>query len=281
MNNHMDNIITFGLTGGICCGKSTVTKTLRSLGIPMVDADIVARKVVEPGTVGLREITSAFGDEYLQEDGTLNRTKLGSLIFTDKLMRRQLDLIMLPLINAESSKQIKALHDNGARMVGYDAALICEMGNADKYRPLIVVHCPQSMQIERLKARNSLTFEEAITRIEAQMSVEHKIAMADYTIDTSGSLDNSKLQTEKIASQLFEKVIRKLDPLAVDLATRLSSWEDKLEDALVAANPQQIIQILHKIKAWTHGYCITCGVWNDTCGSKRGCNCEYKGNWDD
>lgn len=195
-------MITFGLTGGIACGKSTVTKTFRSAGIPMVDADIVARQVVEPGTHGLETVISVFGTDFLRSDGTLNRTALGSLVFADREARRLIDEIMLPLINAESTAQIKKLHGEGHVLVGYDAALICEMGNVEKFRPLIVVHCPRVTQIERLMSRNNLTHAEAMLRIEAQMPVEKKIALADYLIDTSGTIEESINQTKEIIEKL-------------------------------------------------------------------------------
>lgn len=192
-------MITFGLTGGIACGKSTVTKTFRYLGIPMVDADIVARQVVEPGTPGLETVIKSFGKEYLQDDGTLDRIKLGKLVFSDKESLRLIDEIMLPLINTEATAQLKKLETAGHLIAGYDAALICEMGNSEKFRPLIVVHCPQDTQIERLMSRNNLTREDALLRINAQMPVAKKIAMSDYDIDTSGTVEESKLQTKRIA----------------------------------------------------------------------------------
>ena len=191
-------MITFGLTGGIASGKSTVTKTFRSEGIPIVDADIVARQVVEPGTPGLQNVINAFGTDFLQSDGTLNRTALGALVFADREARNLINEIMYPLINDESAAQIKKMHASGHVLVGYDAALICEMGNAKKYRPLIVVHCPQDTQIARLMSRNSLTRDEAMARISAQMPVEKKMALADYLIDTSGTVENSVNQTKKI-----------------------------------------------------------------------------------
>lgn len=195
-------MITFGLTGGIASGKSTVTKTFRAAGIPIVDADIVARQVVEPGTSGLQLVISQFGTEYLQADGTLDRIALGKLVFADTDARHSINKIMLPLINAESNVQLKKFHEAGHVIVGYDAALICEMGNCEKFRPLIVVHCPRDMQALRLMSRNSLTLAEAMARIEAQMAVEAKIALADYTIDTSGTIEYSIKQTEDIIQKL-------------------------------------------------------------------------------
>lgn len=193
-------MITFGLTGGIACGKSTVTKTFRKHFIPIVDADIVARDVVAVGTWGWRLIRACFGPEYLNDDLTINRTKLGALVFSDKEAMRHLNFIMGPLITKESDSQIKELHDTGHPIVGYDAALICEMGHGKKFDLLIVVSCPRDTQIQRIMKRNSLTQEEAVARIDAQMSVEEKIKFADYVIDTSGSIEDSVKQTEKIIS---------------------------------------------------------------------------------
>lgn len=201
-------MITFGLTGGIASGKSTVTKTFRAAGIPMVDADIIARQVVEPGTPGLQAVINAFGTEYLLPDGTLNRIKLGALVFADK---KELDIcnkIMMPLIHDEGAAQVKKFHDAGAPLVGYDAALICEMGNAKNYRPLIVVHCPMDTQLARLMSRNNLTRAEAMSRIEAQMPVEKKKAMADYLIDTSGTIEESVNQTIRIIELLNDQYNR-------------------------------------------------------------------------
>jgi len=195
-------MITFGLTGGIASGKSNVTKTFRANGIPMVDADEVARKVVEPGSYGLERIREEFGSEYIMDDGMLNRTRLAKLVFSDKMALIKINLIMEPLINTESVFQIQKLHSEGNQIVGYDAALICEMGNADKYRPLIVVWCPRDMQIARLMKRNQLTEPEAVARIEAQMSVDVKMKMADFVIDTSGTVEQSQFQTIKLIDVL-------------------------------------------------------------------------------
>jgi dephospho-CoA kinase len=202
-------MITFGLTGGIASGKSTVTKTFRANNIPMVDADIAARDVVVPGSYGLELIVRDFGPEYLNADGTLDRIKLGKLVFADKDALARINEIMMPLINTESNFQIAKLHSEGHYIVGYDGALICEMGNSEKFRPLIVVHCPRDTQAERLMKRNSLTRQEAMLRIDAQMPVEKKIELADYTIDTSKTLEDSVKQTETIVYQLQVRMYQK------------------------------------------------------------------------
>lgn len=203
----MSSYIRFGLTGGIACGKSTVTKTFRKAGIPMVDADLIARQVVDVGTYGYFSLLKAFGKEFFAEDGTLDRVKLGSLVFQEKSAMKKLNDIMGPMIQDESNRQINRwlLYLSGQNqklIVGYDAALICEMGNSKKYRPLIVVSCPRDTQIERLIKRNSLTREQAVSRIDSQMPVEEKIKLADFVIDTSGTIEQSILQTEFIIAKL-------------------------------------------------------------------------------
>jgi dephospho-CoA kinase len=206
----MENIL-FGLTGGIACGKSAVTKTFRSLGIPIVDADQVARDVVLPGSEGLSQIIQSFGKEYLAEfetDLVLNRPKLAKLVFSDPSALQKINSIMAPLIEVEGSRQIQAWFNKGYKIVGWDAALILEMGHQKMYRPLIVVSCPQQMQIERLMKRNLLTYEEAMARINSQMPVEEKIKMANFVIDTSGPIENSRLKTKEIALQMRKSMWR-------------------------------------------------------------------------
>lgn len=223
-------MITFGLTGGIASGKSTVTETFMAHDIPMVDADLVSRQVVKPGTYGLALVKKHFGEEYLQEDGTMDRIKLGGLVFADPVARRSLDHIMLPLIMTEANFQIQKLHSEGHYIVGYDAALICEMGQADNFRPLIVVQCLPEMQLERLMNRNSLTKAEAMARIESQMPVDKKVAMADYVIDTSGTKAISKSQTEILIYTLKVKMWQeKLDKNEVDISQVPLPWRNNVK----------------------------------------------------
>jgi dephospho-CoA kinase len=198
-------MITFGLTGGIACGKSTVTKTLRANGIPVVDADEVARQVVAPGTPGLYALKYAFGEEYIQEDGSLDRPRLGALVFASKEKRDLLDAIMLPLVDEAAKIHFMKLEVLGHPLAAYDAALIIEAGHADQYRPLIVVQCQQLTQVARLMKRNGLTEPEAMARIAAQMPVEKKVELADIVINTDGSIENSVQQTETVI-QLLRKM---------------------------------------------------------------------------
>lgn len=195
----------FGLTGGIACGKSTITRTFRNNSIPMVDADVVARQVVEPGRLGYRMLSSYFGKDYFFPDGSLDRAKLGATVFADKQAMKALNSIMAPLIDDLSTYQFEAYFKEGYNLVGYDAALLIENGNADNFRPLIVVSCPPELQIERLIKRNNLTGEQAKARIDAQLSLTEKVKLADFVIDTSGTMENSMLQTMNIIKVLKSK----------------------------------------------------------------------------
>ena len=190
-----------GLTGGIASGKSTVVKLFGKESIPQVDADLVARDVVAPGTVGLQMITEAFGPEYLLPDGTLNRTKLGLFVFSNGAALKKLDALMGPLVQREADIRLNMLQQQH-RMVMYNAALICENGKADQYRPLILVWCSLKIQVERLMGRNALTEAQAMDRISAQMPTLQKIKMADFVIDSNGTKDETAEQVAKVIAKL-------------------------------------------------------------------------------
>ena len=194
-------MIIFGLTGGIACGKSTVSKTIKSYNIPIVDADIVARQVVEVGTSGLDQIVDMFGYDYLNDDCTLNRSKFGKFVFENPAELAKLDKIMKPLIEAEATNQLNKLRDEGNKVAVYDAALIIEMGNADKYRPLILIHCCRDEQISRIIKRNALTEAEAVSRVDSQMPSWQKAEYADHIIYTSGYIEFSVSQTKNLVEK--------------------------------------------------------------------------------
>lgn len=189
-------MITFGLTGGIATGKSTIAKTFVKHGIPVVDADQVAREVVFPGMPALMQITESFGHDFIKDSGELDRAKLGDLVFSDVYAMAKLNRIMRPIIEQEARRQYNKLHEQGHPLVCYDAALICEMGNADKYRPLVVAYCSPETQLERLMVRNGLTRQQAMDRIFSQMDPHEKAHMADQVIYTWGTIEDSIKQTE-------------------------------------------------------------------------------------
>lgn len=192
----------FGLTGGIACGKSTATNFLKKENIPIIDADQVSRDIVVPGSVGLHQIISAFGKEILQNDGSLDRKRLSDIVFPDKARMKIINQIMRPLIDGHVDALVNMYKNAGVKLVCYDAALIIEAGNANKYRPLIVVACSPETQLARLMKRNSLSEAEAMSRINAQMPSAEKIKFADYVVDTNGSLEDSEKQVVSIIQEL-------------------------------------------------------------------------------
>jgi dephospho-CoA kinase len=195
----------FGLTGGIASGKSTVASRLRARGVPVIDADELAREVVAPGTAGLLAIISSFGEGVLDASGSLDRKALATIVFSNDDARRRLNAIIHPLIAKRSAERAAELARSGEPLACYEAALIVENGVADTFRPLIVVGCPQPVQIERLLARHS-SYEEAIARIRAQRPLAEKIAVADFVIDTSGPLLSNTKRTDEVLRAICEKL---------------------------------------------------------------------------
>ncbi len=188
----------FGLTGGIASGKSTVAARLRGRGVPVIDADDLAREVVAPGTDGLREIVDAFGTSVLGPNGTLDRKALASEVFADDAARRRLNAITHPRIAVRTRERADALARAGAPLACYEAALLVENGLADTFRPLVVCSCPEDLQAARLRQRDGVSDEEAFARIRAQKPLGEKIAVADHVIDTSGSLESSLKQADEV-----------------------------------------------------------------------------------
>ena len=191
----------FGLTGGIACGKSSVTEILRGAGVPMVDADEVARSLVEPGSKVLGKIVARFGAGMLLEDGGLNRRKLGMLVFNDTGERRALEQIMtIPLRKAcdAAIEELKKTQD----FIGYDCALIIESRQQSRFRPLVVVTAPLSAQVARLMSRNTLTEEQAMLRIKSQMSSHSKLKWADYTICNDSDIEHLTARTMEVYKRL-------------------------------------------------------------------------------
>jgi len=178
-----------GLTGNIACGKSSVAEGLRALGAAIVDADEVARAVVEPGSPGLEAVVAEFGDEVLSEDGTLDRGRLGAQVFGDDDARAKLNALLHPRIAVESGQRIGDLQDSGAPYIVYEAALLVENGTHRAFSALVVVTLEEELQVSRLMARDGSTREEALARIHAQMPQAEKAAVADHVIENGGDFE--------------------------------------------------------------------------------------------
>lgn len=179
----------FGLTGGIASGKSTVGRRFARRGVPVVDADELAREVVAPGSDGLRAIVEAFGRGVLKDDGSLDRAALGALVFSAPEKRRVLEAITHPLIARAGQAKMMTLAAEGHGLACYEAALLVEAGTADLFRPLVVVAAPESVQIARTSIRDSVDEAAASARVRAQKPLHEKVAVADHVITNDGALD--------------------------------------------------------------------------------------------
>ncbi|HZG57724.1 dephospho-CoA kinase [Paenibacillus sp.] len=188
-----------GLTGGIACGKSTVSRMLAARGAAIVDADLIARDVVRPGQPALAEVRAAFGAEVFAEDGTLDRKRLGAVVFADEASRKRLEGILHPRIREEIARQMLAWNrTEPERLVVVDIPLMYESGLDKRYafEDILVVYVPRRVQLERLMRRDGLSLEEAERRIDAQLSIEKKRELADVVIDNSGDLAETERQVE-------------------------------------------------------------------------------------
>jgi dephospho-CoA kinase len=194
-----------GLTGGIASGKSTAARMLAELGAPVVDADQIARDVVQPGQPALAEIVDAFGAEVLLPDGTLDRKRLGALVFADADKRRRLNAITHPRIGGATQGRLAELRAAGAPLAIYEAALIVENGLHRALDGLIVVSCSEAQQLARLVGRDGLGEDEARARIAAQAPLADKLAAATWVVDTGGSLADTRQQIGRIWEQIVSR----------------------------------------------------------------------------
>lgn len=196
-------MLKVGLTGSIAVGKSFVCGVLREAGVHVLDADQTARDVVEPGTKGLADIVRVFGHAILKPDGSLDREKMGRLVFSDDAERKLLNSIVHPLVIEAQDRWIQeteAQDPSGIAVV--DAALMVESGGYKRFDKLIVVWCRPEIQLARLTTRNGLSEEAAKQRIAAQMPQGEKKRYADYLIDTSEGFDDTRRQTLLIVDEL-------------------------------------------------------------------------------
>ena len=186
-----------GLTGGISSGKSTVSSYLKQLKIPVIDADEVARKVVEPNSQGAKEIRKTFGSDVFEEDGSLNRQKLGELVFSNAENRQKLDELLQPLIKIMILEEIEAYRQKGENMIVLDLPLLFEKQYEELCEEIIVVYVPRELQLERLMKRNQYTKQEALSRIDSQLSIEEKRKRATVLFDNQGTIQQLYHQVEQ------------------------------------------------------------------------------------
>jgi dephospho-CoA kinase len=196
-------MLRVGLTGSIAVGKSFVAAILAELGCRIVDADHLARKVVEPGTPGLVALVETFGTTILNSDGSLNRERLGAIVFSNEEKRLLLNSILHPLIIETQNQILREWEEEDPEGIGViDAALMIESGGYNRMDKLIVVHCRPEIQLERLINRNKLSVDEATRRISSQMPQEEKKRYADYLIDTSNGFQDTREQVQIVYKKL-------------------------------------------------------------------------------
>ncbi|MGI5449194.1 dephospho-CoA kinase [Streptomyces sp. CA-243310] len=193
-------MLKVGLTGGIGAGKSEVSRLLAGYGAVVVDADRIAREVVEPGTPGLAAVVAAFGESVLTPEGTLDRPRLGSLVFTDAEKLRTLNAIVHPLVGARSAELEKAAGPDA--IVVHDVPLLTENGLASLYDLVVVVDASPDTQLARLTARRGMTEDEARSRMAAQATREQRLAIATLVIDNDGPLEALEPQVRTVWDEL-------------------------------------------------------------------------------
>jgi dephospho-CoA kinase len=195
--------MVIGLTGGIASGKNTVAAFLRELGAVIIDADEISRDIVKPGMPAWDELVEEFGREILADDNTIDRSKLGKIVFNSPLKLKTLNGITHPKIITEEIKRIQNIRKKNPRaIIVVNAALLIESGNYKNMDKVIVVYADEKTQIERARKRDHLSLYEIQRRINAQIPLSEKSKYADFLIDNNGTMKNTKEQIKKIYNTL-------------------------------------------------------------------------------
>ncbi len=190
------------LTGGIATGKSVVSAEFQRLGVPTVDADVLAREAVAPGTPALAAILARFGPDVLDDHHALDRRKLGAIVFADETSRRDLEGIVHPAVQALMNSWLVAAERDGHRLAIAVIPLVYETGRERDFDIVITTACAADEQLRRVMARDGLTELQARQRIAAQLSTEEKVRRADYAIWTDGPVENTKRQVLETLERL-------------------------------------------------------------------------------
>jgi dephospho-CoA kinase len=199
-------VVIAGLTGGIASGKSTVSAFLEDAGAVIVDADKIAREVVQKGQPAWREIVNAFGPAILLPEGEINRILLAEIIFNDPDSKQMLNQIVHPEVISKTAARLAEIEKNQPdRVVILDVPLLIESGMDTGLSDIIVVYVPESVQIRRLMQRDALTRAQALSRIRSQMPIAEKKKRATIVIDNSGSLENTRIISLRVYQALCEK----------------------------------------------------------------------------
>ena len=191
------------LTGGVAAGKSTVTEVLGSLGAHIIDADVLARKAVEPGTPALEQIVARFGTVVVDESGGLDRSALGDIVFRDPQAREALNAIVHPQVKKLYDHALADALHNPCRVTLYAVPHLAEARSTTEFDAVVVVDAPAETRVARLREHRGLTEEQARSRVDAQVSDDERVALANSVVDASGDL----AQTQRAARQLYEELV--------------------------------------------------------------------------
>ena len=206
-------VLRVGLTGGIATGKTTVARIFATLGATVLDADEIAHRLVEKGGAAYDRVAEAYGKEILTEDGSIDRRRLGRIIFADAQRRALLESILHPLIRDEEARLVDLLADTGqGRIAVTNAALLIETGFYRDYHRVIVVHCDLEEQVSRILKRDDLSEEEARARIAAQMDHREKLKVAHYAIDTTPGFAATETRGRAVFRHLQQDLQALSDP---------------------------------------------------------------------
>lgn len=202
---HTTRPLVVGLTGGIGAGKSTVARMLEQLGAFVVDADVIARRVLSEDPEGVEEVIRAFGREVLDEHGEVDRARLASRVFGDRRARKRLELIVHPKVQSMAAHGIEEAARLKKSVVVFDAALLVETGASDHVDRVIVVTAPESHRVGRLADRDGVSKEDATARMKAQLRDDERVAAADWVVDNRLDIDDLNRQVEKLWSSLHDE----------------------------------------------------------------------------
>jgi dephospho-CoA kinase len=196
-------MLKVGLTGGIGTGKTTVSRMFTDLGCPILESDAITHVLFQPGQPVNRAVAAAFGESIVAADGSINRAILGEMVFKDPSLRLKLNSIVHPAIIERQSEFMKAVASRDPQAIAIvEAALMVEVGTYKNYDKLIVVTCSPEIQRRRIKERSALTDQQIESRIASQMPLDEKAKYADFVIDNSGDLENTRRQVETVYQQL-------------------------------------------------------------------------------
>lgn len=199
-------MLRVALTGNIASGKSSVARVWARLGAPIIDADVLARRAVEPGSPALERIAQAFGPGVLEPGGGLDREAMRAIVFRDEAARRRLEAIVHPEVARLRREEEQRLEREGARIVVNDIPLLFEVGLEDEFDVVVLVDAPEAVRLERLVRDRGLDPDEALRMIAAQMPAEQKRRRSDIVIENAGTLEELEARAERVWRELERRV---------------------------------------------------------------------------